>query len=362
MTIDVRGVSPVNKGAQLMMMAISDRLGSSRVLSSNPWQGSFDRRSRLGLRQTLHHYRFRRLSVGAGNAVPLKVAEKFGLVRDRDITGVLDASGFAYSDSFSLERHQREAFFGRRWAKNGVPKIMLPQAFGPFEDPKKASLTAEILNQASVVFARDDISREHLQSLDIETEIVRSVDFTIGLHADVVDRVMAEPFVAIVPNTKIVTSGRMPGREYAGLLEGYVTAAAELGLECLLVVHEETDRGLAEEISGRKRAAIFEDDDPLVLKAVLGQADAVVASRFHAVVGALAQGVPSVVLGWSHKYEQLLADFGVPQWSAQLSDPPAQAFVDVIQDVTGSATVEERRAGLLRQIDEMWLRTEQALG
>lgn len=362
MTIDVRGVSPVNKGAQLMMMAISDKIGATRVLSSNPWQGSFDRRARLGLRQTLHHYKFRRLSVSVGNAVPTKAAEKLGLVRDRDITGVLDASGFAYSDSFSLDRHQREAYFGRRWAKNGVPKVMLPQAFGPFRDTKKASLAAEILNQAAVVFARDDISFQHLQGLGIETEIIRSVDFTIGLHAAPVDRIMADPFVAVIPNTKIVSSGRMTAAEYAKVLEDYVLAAAELGFEALLVIHEETDRHLAEEIGARQRIAIFENDDPLLLKAVLGQADVVVASRFHAVVGALAQGVPSVVLGWSHKYEQLLADFGVPQWSSQLSDPPAQTLRDVLGDVAGVASISQRRAGLLQQIDQMWIRTEQALG
>jgi colanic acid/amylovoran biosynthesis protein len=361
MAIDIRGVSPVNKGAQLMLTAISDRLGSTRVLSSNPWQGTYDRRSRLGLRQTIHHYRFRRASVFAGNALPAKAADKFGLVRDRDITGVLDASGFAYSDSFSLDRHQREAFFGRRWAKAGVPKIMLPQAFGPFRDKEKARLAAEILDQAEVVFARDDVSLANLNELGIETEVIRSVDFTIGLHPPEMDPVKGTPFVAIVPNTKIVSSGRSKASDYTALLEQYAVAAERAGREALLVVHEDTDRSIAEEIASRRGLDIFEDEDPLILKAVLGQADAIVASRFHAVVGALAQGVPSVVLGWSHKYAQLLNDFGVPQWSADLQDDPSETLAAVMNDAAGVATARARRSDLIRQVDQMWSRTEQAL-
>ncbi len=248
---------------------------------------------------------------------------------------MLDASGFAYSDSFSLDRHQREAFFGRRWSKAGVPKIMLPQAFGPFRDKEKARLAAEILDQAEVVFARDDVSLANLQDLGIETEVIRSVDFTIGLHPPKMDRVKATPFVAIVPNTKIVSSGRATASEYVALLEQYAVAAERSGREALLVVHEDTDLSIAAEIAGRRGLDIFEDDDPLILKAVLGQADAIVASRFHAVVGALAQGVPSVVLGWSHKYAQLLNDFGVPQWSADLQDDPSETLAAVMNDATG---------------------------
>lgn len=362
MTVDIRGISPVNRGAQLMMRAIVARLGEEFELSSNPWQGDYGTRARLGLGQTLHHYRFRRMSVHAGNRMPGKVATKFGLVRDRDISAVLDASGFAYSDSFSLDRHQREAYFGRRWSSRGVPKVVLPQAFGPFRDGDKAALTREILNQAEIVFARDDVSARHLDKLGIRTEVVRSVDFTIGLAATDVPRPFSEPFAAIVPNTKLVTSGLIGSRDYVDLLAAYAKAIRAQGLAVLIVVHEDSDRALALELQRRDGSAgLFEHEDPLVLKGVLGMADLVVASRYHAVVGALSQGVRTIALGWSHKYEELMNDFGVPNWMATFEAPAVNTLARVHNDDAGAVVIRERKAELMSRVDEMWARTELAI-
>jgi len=36
-----------------------------------------------------------------------------------------------------------------------------------------------------------------------------------------------------------------------------------------------------------------------------------VTSRFHAMVSGLATCTPTVVLGWSHKYREVLSDFGM---------------------------------------------------
>ena len=42
------------------------------------------------------------------------------------------------------------------------------------------------------------------------------------------------------------------------------------------------------------------------LKAILGCMDAIVASRFHSAVGGLSKSVPTLVIGWAHKYHSLM--------------------------------------------------------
>ena len=357
MSIDVRGVHAANRGAQLMLRAVAERLAGEFDVSSNPAQGSYAFRARLGLGQTLHHLRYVRSSVVLGDRVPASVARKYGLVRDRDITGVLDASGFAYSDSFSLARHQREARFGAHWAKRGVPRVLLPQAFGPFTDAAKAALTKQVLDQSALVFARDDVSLAHVRSLGTGTRVERSVDFTIGLRPRPIDPVDERPFAALVPNAKLVASGAVGRAEYVELLRAYARAAAAEGLVPRVVVHESGDRGLAEEVAGPGGEPLFEDEDPLVLKAALGQASLVVASRFHAVVGALSQGVPTVSLGWSHKYAELLRDFRVPEWNATVADDAADRLRTVLTDADGAARLKDVVPELAARVESMWTET-----
>lgn len=50
-------------------------------------------------------------------------------------------------------------------------------------------------------------------------------------------------------------------------------------------------------------------EDPILLKAMIGQSQLVISARFHAVVSAISQSVPVIVNSWSHKYQALLADY-----------------------------------------------------
>jgi colanic acid/amylovoran biosynthesis protein len=51
----------------------------------------------------------------------------------------------------------------------------------------------------------------------------------------------------------------------------------------------------------------------VALKQYLGESHLVIASRFHALMGALSQGVPSIGTSWSHKYEMLFDEYGCPE-------------------------------------------------
>ena len=55
----------------------------------------------------------------------------------------------------------------------------------------------------------------------------------------------------------------------------------------------------------------MDDYTPGEIRALIGRADVFLACRFHAMVSALAMGVPVAVLGWSHKYREVQAQFDV---------------------------------------------------
>jgi polysaccharide pyruvyl transferase WcaK-like protein len=69
-------------------------------------------------------------------------------------------------------------------------------------------------------------------------------------------------------------------------------------------------------IVGRE-ACIFpqESYDAQALRALIGECRFLVASRFHAMVSGLATGVPTALVGWSHKYREVLADFELEDYA-----------------------------------------------
>jgi polysaccharide pyruvyl transferase WcaK-like protein len=359
--VDIRGTNTRNKGAQLMLEAICARLGGQFELSHPPGQTDYFVRAELGLRQTLYEAALPRLSSLLSNAIPARLRTDYGLTANSEIGGVLDASGFHYTDQFDESLPRREALVGRAWARKGIPKVLLPQAFGPFGHPGTRRWSREALEQASLVFVRDGVSEEHLRDLQIGTPVVRCPDFTIGLKPPTADPVSEQPFLALVPNTKLVTHGGLGRGAYLELMGTFATAAKAHGLATVVVVHEETDHDMAAELATGIGAALFSHPDPLVLKAVLGQSSAAVASRFHAVVGCLSQSVPTLAFGWSHKYRELLADFGVAERLFTPEEDPAAMLAHVLSDSAGNIRQKELLPELVDKVELMWMQTVEVL-
>jgi colanic acid/amylovoran biosynthesis protein len=361
MSIDIRGVNTHNKGAQLMMVAIADRIGDQFTLTTSPNGSEFDIRARLGLRQTLLLNQAPTASARLGNLLPRKVRRAYGLSSDSDLTGVLDAAGFAYSDSFSPERSRRESVHAARWKRRGVPLVFLPQAFGPFEKPEQRKWSKELLKNSTLVFARDKASLKYVRDLDPSIDVRLSPDFTIGLKTDHLSSPIDGEYAAIVPNSKMVSHTKLTERDYVDSLVASAKSLKAEGLTPVVVVHEFNDRALAKKISAAVDCDVFEHPDPLVLKKVLGDAQVAVASRFHAIVGALSQATPVIAYGWSHKYEELLSDFGHPQWAVKPGTDLSSAADALWHDDDARSVLRERGTDLRKQNTQMWSEVVQTL-
>lgn len=363
MTIDIRGVNTVNKGAQLMLEATVERLSPEFSLAAGPIQTSYRVRGQLGLEQSLSITGRPLASARLSNFVPSKLRRWYGLVADKDLTGVVDASGFAYSDTFGAQRALREVGVASRWSKRGVGYVMLPQAFGPFNDAKTADAVRRLVDLADRVFVRDRVSAEYLEGLRSSAKPLLMPDFTIGLDVPEIAPVSpGSPFFAIVPNKKMFTTGAVEKSKYVSDLVGYGNAARDQHeLEPIVITHETGDADLSAEIASRLGARVVTDDSPRVLKAMIGQAHGMVASRFHAVVGGLSQGVPTLAYGWSHKYKELLRDFNAEAWITSPDAEARQRVEELLADDQAVAAVKAARTALLARIDDMWEQTRSVL-
>jgi colanic acid/amylovoran biosynthesis protein len=300
--VDIQGVWLPNKGAELMARAavreLGRRLPGARFTS--PAQGPEAARAALGMpaRPACSPGKARLLRlVGAGPRH----------------THVVDISGFGYGDYWGPRKAKQRAGASVR---AGLPTYLLPQAFGPFTDPALVAEMRRIVAGARFVGARDRASLEHLRSLGVSRELRAHPDITIGIDAS--DRAIerpAGPYACLVPNAMTVRSKAL---DEDGLLDLYALCARkcrEAGVEPIVVLHEpEADEPLARRLverAGAMRIAAL--DDALDIKALLAGARCIATARFHGLVGGLSSGVPSLAVGWSHKYEELLADFDCPE-------------------------------------------------
>jgi colanic acid/amylovoran biosynthesis protein len=320
-TIEIFGAGTHNRGAELMAYAaqhaLKARIPAIRVVVS-PADWSYEARRQYGFFANVEFKgRVRaRVSGLLARAMSPSARSSLGIILPEEADAVLDASGFALSDQRGSGPAQALL---RRVAKHDRKKqmlILLPQAMGPFETANVAQLARQVINRASIVYARDQQSLESVRRLGCKTNVTQAPDFTIAVPS-IADSALPPKHVAIVPNFRIGKHVASP-QVYEEFLERVISFITQRKFTPVFVLHSpEEDVSITEAARRRHGIAVLSDPDPRRLKGILGSAHFVVGSRYHALVGALSQGVPSIGIGWSHKYGELFRDFGVPDLAAE---------------------------------------------
>jgi Polysaccharide pyruvyl transferase len=365
MRVLITGGNFVNQGAYLMLVAaataLRERFDAYPVLDLK--QGTERQKRELGADTLWTPKLARKVGIRAKGAVPKLTRGRLPYVMASEIDAVVDVSGFRYGDQWAHLALDARADYLAYWRSHGVPVIMLPQALGPFEQTAGPALTA--LRSARLVMPRDPDSERYARDLlhGVEdVEIARCSDFTVGLRGRAprgYEHLAGG--VPIVPNWNIAErSGTEEGRQaYVRTLTEVVTHLRGRGLEPYGLSHEGA-RDVAVLSSVREAVGdleIVSGLDGLRLKGLLGTAHIVVAGRFHALVSALSQGVPSVIHGWSHKYEWLARDFAAEDLLASPLEgggPTIGAVDRALDDAALRSRIGAAAQVQKARVDEMW--------
>ena len=144
---------------------------------------------------------------------------------------MLDASGYAYADGQSRVRLRRYAPLFERWAHSRRAIVLLPQAFGPLDDPEAAALSRRVLANATLVFARDERSKAFVDGLDCRPPLPVAPDFTNlvePVHLAEHDHLAGRP--CLVPNVRMIDRTSADAAEaYRSRMVEVLAALAEQG-------------------------------------------------------------------------------------------------------------------------------------
>ena len=353
MKLYVESINANNKGAELMLRAIVEHYEAAEprpILVADPGYGTFERRARLGLRTKLpESLRPGKTSVALA-LLSQGFRDSYGMVDPAEIDVWLNAAGFKFTDQWGAEPTKEFVSRLKAWKRSGKKVILFPQAFGPFEDGHTRKAVKRLFELVDLAFARDEVSYAHLERAGVSLDRVRMApDFTNLVKGELPDGYeWGETDVLIVPNERMTDMTSAGVRDaYLPFLQSAVSTVRRLRLRPKLLLHALSDAELVEplrELVGDLDVVI--EDDPIKLKGIIGTAQLLIGSRFHSLVSALSQGVPSIGVGWSHKYEELFSDYGCHEYLLGTDAHP-----DVIADRVGSLVTEPTRSEVMRVLD-----------
>ncbi|TXK16252.1 polysaccharide pyruvyl transferase family protein [Homoserinibacter sp. GY 40078] len=220
-----------------------------------------------------------------------------------------------------------------------TPVFKCAQAVGPFRNPINRTAAKVYLPKAQTLVTRGRITHEYAEGLGL-TNLYAGADYAFSLELDgTEEQTAAAAFdlgffddgvvVGLSPSVVLQKKVDARGGDYAGQMVAFIDAMTASGRKVLLVPHSvrtgtdkthNNDLPLCREIFSRAaqpEKVLFLDRelDSQVLRYLIGRCDYFVASRFHAMVSSLAMAVPTLVIGWSHKYEEVLEMFGASEWA-----------------------------------------------
>jgi len=108
---------------------------------------------------------------------------------------------------------------------------------------------------------------------------------------------------------------------------------------------------------GRGRSANMSDNYSAdTIKSVISHLDLLVGSRFHSIVFALAAHVPAVVLGWAHKYVELMRLTGLERFVLEHDQLDPVRMQDLLKEAWKNTDhtrkiLSERVPGIQKQVD-----------
>ena len=299
--------------------------------------------------------------------LPLSWVRSRGCRSMLDSAVVVDVAGISFADGRGFAIVVYNALMTGVPLLLGVPTVKAAQALGPFQSIPNKWLAPLVLRRVKTVCARGARTHEHLDSLggvnavDV-ADLAFSLDESTGLPSEVSAAIgsLDSNFIVVMPSAVVKGIFESTGGNYVSAMASLVSEIrSQTGCSVVIAPHSyraglpegrmndgPVCREVAEACAGDSQVLGLDSDLTAgELRHLVALGSVLVTSRFHAMISGLATSTPTVVVGWSHKYKEVLDDFGLSSLgldSSALNNP--SEIADVV------ARVLSKRDELSQQI------------
>lgn len=271
---------------------------------------------------------------------------------------VLDEAGISFVDSRGFVMNTYAFVCAAVPMLVGTPVMKYSQAMGTFHSFTNRFLAKWILPKMKLICARGEGTLENLRSIGVEENVRLCADGAFTMADDercnaMVEEVCgqdafyrdAERLVGLSISSVVEKKCKKLGIDYKGIMITFIERLNQAGYKVLIIAN-------GARIGSQKPRnndlmicdAVYEGvkDKELVrwyhremeaeeIRAYIGKCRFLVASRFHAMIGALEKKVPVLLVGWSHKYQEVLDFFKLGQYAIDFSNLTADSLEQEFQ-------------------------------
>jgi polysaccharide pyruvyl transferase WcaK-like protein len=275
---------------------------------------------------------------------------------------ILDVSGGdSFCDLYGAKVFRSNVMMKQMALTHRIPLVLLPQTYGPFQDPRRRAIAQEIIRKATMAWARDRRSFEVLQGLlgrrFDSARHMGSVDLAFGLET----RRPKLPawFLNVLDGPRRPVGLNISGLIYndpasAKLRYGFKSDYREIVHRLLVRLLQQTDRSVilvphvlcgpenVESDTAACEAAIkslngeYPDRvillpalyDPSEIKWIIARTEWFCSTRMHSGIAALSSGVPTAAIAYSIKTAGV---FESCNQAEHVADPRSSNLEEVIE-------------------------------
>lgn len=252
---------------------------------------------------------------------------------------IVDLSGDSFSDDRKLGFSLYNCLAILPIIIFNKPFILYSQSIGPFRWYSRP-VVRFCLGKAKGIILREKVSVNYLNALKLVgvfTSLKPDCAFALRpASSERVHNILVSEKIDYQDNkllAGISISGNMEkaNKHYLKLMAEMIDWMIDnFDVQVLLISHvfarswfraiddRETAENIFSNIRNKSRVKIIKNEyTPYELKGIIGCTDIFIGSRMHANIAALSMGVPTITLGYTHKYQGIMASFGLEAFAIE---------------------------------------------
>lgn len=266
-----------------------------------------------------------------------------------DCDMVVDMAGVSFVDSRGFVMNTYAFVCAAVPMLCAAPVCKYSQALGSFKNPYNRFLARLVLPKMRLICARGEITKNNLSGIGITENVRLCADgaFTMpesGHYIETVNKLCENDIfyngniVGVSISSVVEKRCRKLGIGYKKIMTEFIDRLTSEGFSVLIIANAAREDSACPRnndlpICGEVYASLRDKTNvrfyprelsPEELRLLIGRCEALVASRFHAMIGALEKCVPVLLVGWSHKYKEVLDMFGLGEYAADYSELTAE--------------------------------------